>query len=355
MNQDAKLITKLHDLYQMWLEDLPMSNGFDDEILYHYTTPSGLKGMLENHELWSSNLAYVNDAKELKLGISIFTIVAEKLRYEYKTENWEEILKELEADSGSELNDELLLQLLTSEHVRKSFLMDLLAKNIRNSLKKEVKCKLITINILEEILNRLSSKNTSSQYGCCFTENGDQLSQWRAYGAYSVGFRTHDLLSGLELDVQACKVIYGQKQQEEIASSLIVGYIDYLIKNLIDDFNGIRELEMNSIIAEIVNLVEEQIDRLVVSFKHEGFSEEKERRIYLSTNKLEIINVREKNNLFIPFLKLKMKDNAHLPIKEVYISPTADFERSDQGLRFILDKNGYDHVEIKHSSIPYRI
>ena len=173
MNQDAKLITKLHDLYQMWLENMPMSNGFDDEILYHYTTPSGLKGMLENHELWSSNLAYVNDAKELKLGISIFTIVAEKLRYEYKTENWEEILKELEADSGSELNDELLLQLLTSEHVRKSFLMGLLAKNIRNSLKKEVKCKLIAINILEEILNRLSSKNTSSQYGCCFTENGD--------------------------------------------------------------------------------------------------------------------------------------------------------------------------------------
>ena len=34
-------------------------------ILYHYTTPEGLKGILQSGKLWATEVRYMNDASEL--------------------------------------------------------------------------------------------------------------------------------------------------------------------------------------------------------------------------------------------------------------------------------------------------
>lgn len=37
-----------------------------DDVIYHYTTDEGLRGIIENSELWLTNTAFVNDTTECK-------------------------------------------------------------------------------------------------------------------------------------------------------------------------------------------------------------------------------------------------------------------------------------------------
>lgn len=41
------------------------------ELLYHYTTISGLKGIVESQSLWASDVRYMNDSAELQYIISL--------------------------------------------------------------------------------------------------------------------------------------------------------------------------------------------------------------------------------------------------------------------------------------------
>jgi len=43
-----------------------------------------------------------------------------------------------------------------------------------------------------------------------------------------------------------------------------------------------------------------------------------------------------------------------LPIKEVIIGPSLDFEMNKLAIGDMLKKNGYDDIIIKKSTIPYR-
>ena len=37
-------------------------------VLYHYTSPAGLKGILETSSLWAADADFLNDAQELQFG-----------------------------------------------------------------------------------------------------------------------------------------------------------------------------------------------------------------------------------------------------------------------------------------------
>lgn len=40
-------------------------------LVYHYTTPEGLKGIIENRCIWATNVNYLNDASEYKHGVDV--------------------------------------------------------------------------------------------------------------------------------------------------------------------------------------------------------------------------------------------------------------------------------------------
>ena len=43
----------------------------ESPIVYHYTTPEGLWGIIDSGELWMSDYSYLNDAVELNYGLQL--------------------------------------------------------------------------------------------------------------------------------------------------------------------------------------------------------------------------------------------------------------------------------------------
>ena len=49
-------------------------------VLYHYTTADGLKGIVENHELWATSAYYLNDLTEIMYGYQLIDEAVEAWR-----------------------------------------------------------------------------------------------------------------------------------------------------------------------------------------------------------------------------------------------------------------------------------
>ncbi len=103
------------------------------ELLYHYTTQEGLLGILEKDCIWATHYRYLNDASEGQ-------IVSKLLNDELTNRNCDE------CDEGVRSQGETIISEITSQDV----------------------------------------------YATSFSEEGNLLSQWRAYsgnsGGYSIGF-----------------------------------------------------------------------------------------------------------------------------------------------------------------------
>ena len=46
--------------------------------LFHFTSPQGLRGIIENHQLWCSDVAHVNDPREGDYGLSVLKSVLKR-------------------------------------------------------------------------------------------------------------------------------------------------------------------------------------------------------------------------------------------------------------------------------------
>jgi hypothetical protein len=57
-----------------------MNDHMSPEMLFHYTTPDGLIGIVRDNCLWASSVFYLNDAQELIGGIEIARQQLEALR-----------------------------------------------------------------------------------------------------------------------------------------------------------------------------------------------------------------------------------------------------------------------------------
>jgi hypothetical protein len=105
-----------------------------DAPLYHYTDAAGLEGIIKSQEIWFSSHAHLNDPGEITYGMKIAS----------------KILKEIGAESDPRINVfcELTNDLFTKENLTQSF----------------------------------------GFYIACFSRAGDDLGQWRGYGANGRGF-----------------------------------------------------------------------------------------------------------------------------------------------------------------------
>jgi hypothetical protein len=105
-------------------------------ILYHYTTVAGLKGIIENKNIWATNVNFLNDRREYR-------------------ELVEQFLKILEDNPEFEQ--------------------------------------------LQDLTQRMFDEWSRGVYVCSFSASEDDLSQWRAYGSggtgYCIGFNSSELQS----------------------------------------------------------------------------------------------------------------------------------------------------------------
>jgi len=274
-------------------------------ILYHYTRASSLIGIFSHHRLWATNFLSHNDHSELTYGLEL---ALDRIHSELKT--------------------------ATSRPHRRHL------EDIRESL-------------AHLPLHQIGA------YYASFSENGNLLSQWRAYAGvqgFAIGFRP--LISRGRLafttpghgSLSLCRVLYDEQEQ---ARSL-----DQLLASFEREHSGKRSVD--EAVAQIITRAS--------MMKHRGFEEEREWRIMyhpvrISHTDTRELRVRAEGDRLVTYVELVPRthcknaevprsDLAKLPIDSIICGPSVNISAAMQSLEVLLRQSGYERVRIEISDIP---
>jgi hypothetical protein len=259
------------------------------EKLYHYTTNDGLLGIIGNKEIWATKIKYLNDRKELLEAIDNVSMCLMSLEIKYK----------------------------------------------------------LTKDFIEKVMRIIKSFQDQNICIVSFSEYGDLLSQWRAYGGndagYSIGFNSTALLEiAKENKMYLCKCVYDPNEQNEIIKKYLEKNIEKLKENDSDEFWGGK-------LAEFY--------RIATLIKNQSFSEENEWRMLSSAKSCMSANFNFRKGQFtiIPYYSVKFK-NEYLSnlIPEIVCGPNPDFNLAKNALELFAMKNKFKKIRIIPSKIPLR-
>ncbi|MGV0792114.1 DUF2971 domain-containing protein [Mycolicibacterium sp. XJ1819] len=289
-------------------QDLPTT-------LYHYTDIFGLDGIYRRGELWATNALYLNDTSELNLGL----IVVER-------------------------------QLLKQQ-------LDLTRKNLERFKEgQEDLPGLDELKTLHEIVNE--ARRLSECYVVSLSENGDQLSQWRAYGkdGYCIGFSAEALQRALDTSFKMAKVRYHEDDASSRSADEVIDFAKELWRETAtwtDDETGKALTEEKRRFVVMNHIVEDS-----AFTKDSNFHEEKEVRIVI----VSVIP-----NHFTPSPRYGMTPRIKIPIpaeavESVTVGPGAHSDLRAQSLirffhvtPFAGDSAPLAKPPVVHKSvIPYR-
>ena len=109
---------------------------------------------------------------------------------------------------------------------------------------------------------------------------------------------------------------------------------------------------LETAISGIIGVINDIVTTLAYSIflvKNKDYSYEDEIRLYTIAE--ENIAFRCKNDLIIPYINVFLPKEA---LKEIWIGPTNDLNRTNKSLRTFLDAKGFNNVKIFKSNIHYR-
>jgi hypothetical protein len=215
------------------------------DILFHYTSPRGLIGIITSKILWASRIQYLNDSQEYLYSLNLL----EKVINDYKT-----------------------IDERHKERLNTFYTMFQYAENV---------------NIFVASLS----------------ENGDLLSQWRAYcppsGGYSIGFSYDYLQRVLKINnFHLAPCIYDPKLQEQI----IIEFISSLLE------------EESSDLFDVSRDPFRRFNAIASILKHPSFEEEKEWRLFSSP-----IPLLEKSNAIVSGLHFRDGKSTIIPYYDIVL------------------------------------
>lgn len=269
-------------------------------IIYHHTDVNGLIGIIQNNNLWATNIHYLNDYNEFKNGIEALNLICEK-----------------------HINSKIKEEYANIEEPYKLFL-----------------------SVMNESLKvNLEKRN---HYIVSFTKSRDNLRQWMSYGvtnaSYAIGFDDENLKS-IQLgenttaseDFTYClnDVSYSMSKFENLLSA------ESVVKNLHNN-----RFKTNKYAIELVN----ELLFGLCSLKDLTFADENEVRMVLQDRKIGAIHkkIQYRNQLGVitPYIKVPIPLDA---IREIIIGPNIHKELATKGLESLLISHGIkckiDHTE----------
>lgn len=201
----------------------------------------------------------------------------------------------------------------------------------------------------------------------CFSQNGDELGQWRAYGDDGRGFAICFDGKALEnvftrpqgqLDPQnsTFPVTYDDSQllkvQRELADAIVS-------KIAMPAGRGLEPLVINQFMKELSRRLSLHIVRTSIFFKHEGYrSEEEFRFLHLRRFDAELgdIKLRARDTSLIRFTELTWAGATAPIIQRITIGPAANYEKGKEFVKQCASeaKLAIEDDQILRSAIPYR-
>jgi len=200
-------------------------------LIYHYTTITGIIGIVQSGGVWATDIRFLNDSTELQYARDILL---------------------------SRIKEEIAAQAISTLH--KTF--------------------------WERAIEVFKPGPSDYRFITCFCEDGDLLSQWRGYaggtGGFSIGFdsRIVNGLSAKNPTIFLRRVIYEPRIQTEIFNQIIFEVNACITQNI----SGKTAEEQNNVIAHIGHIFGTLTDELLYTFKHPSFYEEKEWRLVITAD-----------------------------------------------------------------------
>lgn len=284
---------------------IPSRNQFEvdpPEQLYHYTSLNGASGIMSSKSIWLTKLEYLNDTTELKHGLSLVAHCCEN------------------------------------------------AKRTISDARK--------IELLDQVVSRTSSLEKINICVASFCENGDLLSQWRAYGngckGVAIGFSGNALKhnnKGLKL----WKCVYDPRMQRQICDEMV----SMLLKSYDIAMTNCPEALQNKNTEDILGYFTSTILRVAPILKNLHFSEEKEWRIFShpvscdDPNYNIIISDDRMSQYYALSFDADQKGEYNY-ISHVNVGPSRNPHQLMDSLSLLLRKNRLRCSGVGHSTIPYR-
>lgn len=279
-------------------------------LLHHYTDVNGLMGIVREGGLWLTDAHYMNDRREIEHGVDCA----------------QEVLSAA-VDDGAYAE--------TAGHLRGT--LELLTHDVRPRVCVSSLC-----------------------------EDGDNLSQWRAYGSngsrLALGFEP---FVGRFRGLNHCRlhrVVYDRSVQRE----WLLMAVHYYHLGLRHDRTR-SETWLPAIERDFSKMLYNALYELIVCFKDQAFLDEREWRFVYSENWPEDLvkdlrvptRYRAKGRLVVPFVPMsdlvsKYDPLSRLPLREVIVGPQAEAELVARGVREFLEHEGYHDVVVRQSAVPFR-
>jgi len=288
--------------------------------LYQYTDAVGLKGIIENQEIWFSSLFQLNDPSELRHGADC--AVKE--------------LRDLRAAALQEGDD--------------------------------------FIQTVCDQVERLVTHDPRSDLGffvASFSRAPDDLGQWRGYGndgrGFAIGFAPHLFHVNETVDptkpeqnIFVAPVSYGNKATRTKQRQAIGMAFDIIVRTLGDPICQKVILQDNSqgdrFISEMCTHLLVPLLWNSVTTKHSAYANEKEVRLIVLGHlpMFTKIETRTRRDQLVPFIRSPMATQTKGNITRVVIGPAAGSTAEDS-VNDLLRTSGIDPTNrVFRSKIPYR-
>jgi hypothetical protein len=271
-------------------------------VLYHYTSASSLIGILQSRAIWTTNIRFLNDSTEYAFALELARDVIQR-----------------RADKAQNKFD---------------------------------------FGLYTVLLERLTADIQSEVYVSSFTENADQLGQWRAYcpptGGYAVGFRSKMLVRFPTNEVQRflTRCVYDGEGQYDLINSLV-----QVVANFAQDKIAAK-LEHDRIFREAFKLFGRLLPLVAPALKDSSFAEEQEWRLVCLPTSFEDSPTRFRagRSMIIPYHEHSLSDDdtSKLPVEELMIGPTPHPRLAREAAQNLLSSYGLMKATVHSSSIPYR-
>jgi hypothetical protein len=277
----------------------------NDQLLWHYTTGHGLLGIIESGTLLSTQVSCLNDSSEVRYGSNL---------------------------------------------LRKAYL-DLLRQSATENPKLEEFLRKYELATTEDPSAPLHAP--SYWFVTCFSRNGDDLSQWRAYcggeNGYAIAFKASRLFGNGVLVRVNYDHAYHQKAAEEIAKATFQFYQEGIQRRSPD--------AAQQWAAEFFPEFSRIIDQLAPMVKQPAFSSEEEYRIIHLLHKGELprLQFRQKTTLMARHLPLTFTGHPLLPITQVRVGPSRHKEITRISVDTLLRQKGYDAGLVTASAVPFQL
>lgn len=319
MNLTEQEVSRLSSLTQKVLGPWSQRHEQVPHVLYHYTSADGLIGILSAKTIWMTDLRYMNDLSELQ----------------YSRELVEKrLVTRLDVTELSEIQ--------------------------------------------RDFIRRISSSFDPFHFGfsvfsASFCEEGNLLSQWRAYrgrgGGYAIGFDFFHLLRMLSRPCVLRRVVYEEKEQVRLIDSAIDEFL-----NVLQAESETRSVEQvaGSFLPELCRAFGSTIGQFLFCFKHPDFKEEREWRLvhFASVNPTsdrgsDVPRFRSYDGNVIPYYPVGFekaialsRDDTYghvFPIVDLMIGPTINADLNQESVKLLLLSLNPDiSPNIRRSGIPLR-